>query len=116
MKARGDVLTVREIARLQGFPDDFVFYDSDAYAQVLAAFPPPIAMMIGQTILRTIYEYRLVCGDKITHATETNGLRAKRSEAEAVGIPRALEDVSRSKRPRVEVVRPPSIPFRSGQT
>lgn len=83
---------------------------------MLAALPPPVAMVIGQTILRTIYEYRLVCGDENANATEVGVVSAKRSEAEAVGIPRALEDVSRSKRPRVEVITSPSIPFRSGQT
>ncbi|KAL1983481.1 hypothetical protein VTN96DRAFT_10302 [Rasamsonia emersonii] len=46
---RGDLLTVRELARLQGFPDDFVFYGSKErqYEQVLEAFPPPVAKAIA---------------------------------------------------------------------
>lgn len=108
-------MTVREIARLQGFADDFVFYDTDPYAQVLAALPPPVAMLIGQTILRTIYEYRLVCGDKNPNATGANGLSAKRPVAEAVRTSGSSGGVSSSKRSRVEVVRPPSTPLHSGQ-
>lgn len=95
------MLTVREIARLQGFPDDYVFYGAEAYSQVLAAFPPPIATMIGQTILRTIYEYRLVGGDKNSHAATPNVNSAKRSEAEAGTTPLDPEGVSHSKRSRV---------------
>lgn len=66
-------------------------------------------MMIGQTMLRTIYEYRLVCGDKNPSATGANVSGAKRSEAEAGGNPRAPEGIPPSKRTRVEVVKPPSM-------
>ena len=97
---------MREIARLQGFPDDFVFYDKDAYGQVLAAFPPPVAMLIGQTILRTIHEYRLVCGDTHPNTTEANGSSAKRPTVEPVRTSGSPGGASSPKRARVEVARP----------
>ena len=106
---------VREIARLQGFPNDFVFYDSDPYAQVVAALPPPIAMRIGQAILRTIYEYRLVCGDTDAIATEASVPSTKRPETEEARTRQALEDALRPKRARVEVVSPPSMPSAQGK-
>ncbi|KAL1961906.1 hypothetical protein VTN77DRAFT_939 [Rasamsonia byssochlamydoides] len=58
---RGDLLTVREVARLQGFPDDFVFYGSKdrQYQQVLEGFPPPIAKAIAGSIMATIDEFRV---------------------------------------------------------
>ncbi|OAP54876.1 hypothetical protein AYL99_10576 [Fonsecaea erecta] len=53
---RKDLLTVRELARLQGFPDDFVFYQSTPrqYQDVWAALPPIISKLLGKTILHTI--------------------------------------------------------------
>jgi DNA (cytosine-5)-methyltransferase 1 len=45
-------LTVRMVARLQGFPDDwhFVGAKTSAYKQVGNAFPPPVAMAVGKQI------------------------------------------------------------------
>lgn len=59
MTARGDVLTVRELARIQGFPDDFLFMQSldSQYKQVMEALPPSIGKMIAGTILAQIREY-----------------------------------------------------------
>ena len=44
--------TVREYARLQGFPDWFEFYgtDSDAYRQIGNAVPVPMGYWIGTQI------------------------------------------------------------------
>jgi len=51
-------ITPREAARLQGFPDDFVFLGnkSDVRSQIGNAVPPPLAKIIGQQILKTIKE------------------------------------------------------------
>jgi len=45
-------LTVRMVARLQGFPDDWQFSGSRtaAYRQVGNAFPPPVARALGRSI------------------------------------------------------------------
>jgi DNA (cytosine-5)-methyltransferase 1 len=45
-------LTVRMVARLQGFPDDWEFSGrkTAAYRQVGNAFPPPVARALGQSI------------------------------------------------------------------
>nr|XP_037285685.1 DNA (cytosine-5)-methyltransferase 1-like [Rhipicephalus microplus] len=50
------LLTVREYARVQGFPDNFVFVGSanDKCMQVGNAVPPPLAAAIGQEIIRSL--------------------------------------------------------------
>lgn len=48
-------LTIRECARLQGFPDDFVFYYNnvdDGYKMIGNAVPVPFAREIGETIIK----------------------------------------------------------------
>lgn len=54
--ARQDRLTVRELARIQGLPDDFVFYGLlDAqYDDVCRAIPPIVTRNIAQVIRRAI--------------------------------------------------------------
>lgn len=46
--------TVREWARLQGFPDSFIFYgkDRDAYRQIGNAVPVPMGRWIGNQVKR----------------------------------------------------------------
>jgi DNA (cytosine-5)-methyltransferase 1 len=46
-------LTVRMVARLQGFPDDWKFSGKKtaAYRQVGNAFPPPVARAVGRSIV-----------------------------------------------------------------
>ena len=46
-------LTPREAARLQGFPDDFVFLGTraDIRRQIGNAVPPPLARIIGRAII-----------------------------------------------------------------
>lgn len=45
-------LTVRMVARLQGFPDDWQFFGrkTTAYRQVGNAFPPPVARAVAQNL------------------------------------------------------------------
>lgn len=49
-------LTVRMVARLQGFPDDWEFSGGKtaAYRQVGNAFPPPVARAVGEAIRRAL--------------------------------------------------------------
>ena len=49
-------LTVRMVARLQGFPDDWEFAGSKtaAYKQVGNAFPPAVAEAVGERIAASI--------------------------------------------------------------
>lgn len=45
-------LTVRMVARIQGFPDDWQFYGrkTTAYRQVGNAFPPPVAQAVAKNL------------------------------------------------------------------
>lgn len=45
-------LTLRMVARLQGFPDDWEFFGrkTAAYRQIGNAFPPPVAMALGEIL------------------------------------------------------------------
>ena len=49
-------LTVRMVARLQGFPDDWQFSGKKtaAYRQVGNAFPPPVATAVAQKIVAAL--------------------------------------------------------------
>lgn len=52
------VISVRESARIQGFPDDFIWPDTiprlQQYRQVGNAVPPPLAKAIGRSIAKTL--------------------------------------------------------------
>ena len=65
-------LTTRMVARIQGFPDSWVFAGSKtaAYRQVGNAFPPPVAMALGAAI-RTA----LTCDDGSRQPTRLDGVR-----------------------------------------
>lgn len=55
-------LTVRMVARLQGFPDDWHFSGrkTAAYRQVGNAFPPPIATVIAEQIMKCLRSKKVV--------------------------------------------------------
>lgn len=55
-------LTVRMVARLQGFPDDWQFYGKKtaAYRQVGNAFPPPFAKAVAENLRLCLTRSRLV--------------------------------------------------------
>ncbi|KAI9796210.1 MAG: hypothetical protein M1833_006461 [Piccolia ochrophora] len=59
---RRDLLTVREIARLQGLGDDFVFFNSETlqYKDVLKALPPIVAQRVAKVILHVIKKAQMV--------------------------------------------------------
>ncbi|NVM03375.1 MAG: DNA cytosine methyltransferase [Candidatus Helarchaeota archaeon] len=52
------ILTVREQARLQGFPDDFIFFGNpnQQYNQVGEAVPPPMSKFLANFILKNYFE------------------------------------------------------------
>jgi DNA (cytosine-5)-methyltransferase 1 len=52
MEGAGVRLTLRMVARLQGFPDDWKFQGgkTEAYRQIGNAFPPPVAHAVGAAI------------------------------------------------------------------
>ena len=49
-------ITVREAARLQGFPDDYDFCGSQChkYKQIGNSVPPPFAYHVAQAVMRSI--------------------------------------------------------------
>lgn len=55
-------LTVRMVARIQGFPDDWQFFGKKtaAYRQVGNAFPPPVAKAVGESLGACLMAPRLV--------------------------------------------------------
>ncbi|KAK0639088.1 hypothetical protein B0T16DRAFT_462791 [Cercophora newfieldiana] len=55
-KGRGDLLTVREVARIQGISDSTIFYGPDRmqYSDVLAAHPPIVSEVVGRMLRRVI--------------------------------------------------------------
>jgi DNA (cytosine-5)-methyltransferase 1 len=54
-------LTARMTARIQGFPDEWIFAGrkTAAYRQIGNAFPPPVAQAVGEQILTALSAKRL---------------------------------------------------------
>ncbi|KAG9296763.1 hypothetical protein G9A89_001396 [Geosiphon pyriformis] len=55
------ILTVRECARAQGFPDHFIFYSDrddikDLHRQIGNAVPPPLAFALGELLVKALFE------------------------------------------------------------
>jgi DNA (cytosine-5)-methyltransferase 1 len=63
-------LTVRMVARIQGFPDEWQFSGKKtaAYRQVGNAFPPPVAKAVGRRIIAAFKRKRLTEIDEPTEA------------------------------------------------
>jgi hypothetical protein len=64
-------LTPREAARIQGFPDDYVFEGNrgDVRSQIGNAVPPPVAFGVGSHILRA-----LLVADRLLKETQPHAL------------------------------------------
>ncbi|MFC7305308.1 DNA cytosine methyltransferase [Streptomyces monticola] len=56
LRKEGPMLTVKQAARIQGFPSDWIFTGrkTAAYRQVGNAFPPPVARAVGERIMQAI--------------------------------------------------------------
>lgn len=50
------VISIRECARSQGFPDEYEFFGniSDRYRQIGNAVPPPVATAIGREVIKVV--------------------------------------------------------------
>lgn len=71
-------LTVRMVARIQGFPDDWTFVGrkTAAYRQVGNAFPPPVAAAVGTAIREALAHSLGQSADDEAHAARGDGLLA----------------------------------------
>ncbi|OAL39774.1 hypothetical protein AYO20_00686 [Fonsecaea nubica] len=77
---RQDRVTVRELARVQGIPDELRFFGSteEQYGTVCKAIPPVVAKMIAHTIYEAIGYSRVVT----VSAAEASPRRNKRARAQ----------------------------------
>ncbi|KAK9703383.1 hypothetical protein K7432_010758 [Basidiobolus ranarum] len=72
------VLSVRECARAQGFPDDFIFYNfnkqdvKDLHRQVGNAVPPPLAAALGEQLKLALLETISDEADNEANSAEQN--------------------------------------------
>jgi site-specific DNA-cytosine methylase len=59
-QARKDLLTVRKLARIYGFPDDFIFYDgaSGSYHYFAHAVPPTIVRVVARGVREIVEQCR----------------------------------------------------------
>lgn len=66
-QVRNDLLTIREMARIFGFPDDFVFYDGplNSYRYFADAVPPPIAAIVARGIRQIIDQLGWAMGEPL---------------------------------------------------
>jgi hypothetical protein len=78
---------VRELARIQGFPDDFVFYGPEKlqYESVCRAVPPVIAKKVAQTIRRAI-ETRSLSGRVANGGESMRNSKRARVEDDTEGL------------------------------
>lgn len=64
-------LTSRMVARIQGFPDEWLFYGTKtaAYRQIGNAFPPPVAAAVGSAIRAALVGEKAVASAQIRLAS-----------------------------------------------
>ncbi|GLC48233.1 hypothetical protein PLESTB_000073500 [Pleodorina starrii] len=79
------IVSVRECARSQGFPDHFQFYGdaSRRHRQVGNAVPPPLARALGQQLRLALKERR--ARDAREAAEQMQALRARRQQQKGAG-------------------------------
>lgn len=79
---RGDLLSVRELARIQGFDDKFVFLGCihRQYEDVMNAFPPPIAKKVAEMVLTLIRDYHCSEGPSEENKDGPRGKKRRRHE------------------------------------
>lgn len=77
---RGDMLTVREVARIQGFPDTFIFFGAQKrqYQEVVTAFPPPVGRKVAELVKTMIREFCCLPDDDGCIEGGPRGLKRRR--------------------------------------
>jgi hypothetical protein len=91
---RGDRPTVRELARLQGFTDDFIFYQptlNEQYWAVLTAIPPAVVQKCARAIRAVVEAART---RRISDLSiDTRPIKKIRSELSSNPLPSDASDV-----------------------
>ncbi|XP_031847018.1 DNA methyltransferase 1a isoform X2 [Nomia melanderi] len=77
--AQTRVVSVRECARSQGFPDSFRFYGTilDKHRQVGNAVPPPLGAAIGHEIRKCVQEENVIMETHDNIKVELNSIKAE---------------------------------------
>lgn len=89
-------LTPREAARIQGFPDDYVFEGNrgDVRSQIGNAVPPPVAFGVGSHILRALLVADRLLKETQPHALLCDEVREFRVPSRRTRTPKAVAAAS----------------------